>query len=169
VVTDISDKIRNENELKKRARELKESEERYRSLFEMAPDPIITFDLKGYITSVNDAGLRLTGYTKDEVVGKHFTKLGMLMVKSIPSFMKMFKSLLKGDTLETFEVPVQSKDGSLIWGDVHVSLLQKNGQKAEILAMWRDITDKKKLNEKILEQVDNLEFLDIPEVHAQEH
>lgn len=52
--------------------QLRESEEKWRSLVELAPDGITTLNMKGVITSVNPAFLRLTGYTEDEVVGKHF-------------------------------------------------------------------------------------------------
>ena len=56
------------------ARQL-ESERRYRSLFENATDPIATFALDGTFTSVNPAVEQLTGYTRQELLGRHFSEL----------------------------------------------------------------------------------------------
>ena len=50
---------------------LRDSEERYRDLVENAQDLIYTRGLDGRIQSVNRAGLQLTGYTRDEFIGKH--------------------------------------------------------------------------------------------------
>src|SRR5689334_25051495 len=47
---------------------LRESEERYRELFENANDMVYTHDLSGRITSINRATERLTGYTRDEML-----------------------------------------------------------------------------------------------------
>jgi PAS domain S-box-containing protein len=49
---------------------LNASDERYRLLFELSPDGIATFDIKGVVTSVNPAFLKLTGFSKEEIVGK---------------------------------------------------------------------------------------------------
>ena len=58
----------NESEIIK---QLRESEEKWRSLVELAPDGIVTMNMKGVITSINSAFTRLTGYSSEEVVGKH--------------------------------------------------------------------------------------------------
>ncbi|HPG38556.1 MAG TPA: PAS domain S-box protein [bacterium] len=50
--------------------ELRESEERYRAAFNTSPDSIIISTLKGLWIDVNDSFTRITGFTRDEVVGK---------------------------------------------------------------------------------------------------
>jgi len=50
--------------------ELRESEERYRELFENAKDATYVHDLSGRYTSVNRAAEKLTGYTRAEILGK---------------------------------------------------------------------------------------------------
>jgi len=69
-----------------------ESEKRLRSLVELAPDGIITISMRGDVTSINSAYSKLTGYSKDEIVGKHFTKLDVLKMKDLPKMVKMFGS-----------------------------------------------------------------------------
>ena len=59
VATDITENRRAEASIK-------ESEERYRELFENANDIIYTHDLQGNFTSLNRSGERITGYTREE-------------------------------------------------------------------------------------------------------
>ena len=51
---------------------LRASEERYRDLFENAQDAIYVHDLGGKYISVNRAAEKLTGYTRDEILGRNF-------------------------------------------------------------------------------------------------
>ena len=60
VATDITEHRRAEASIR-------ESEERYRELFENANDIIYTHDLQGNFTSLNRTGERITGYSREEV------------------------------------------------------------------------------------------------------
>ncbi|HET9113391.1 MAG TPA: EAL domain-containing protein [Burkholderiales bacterium] len=55
--------------------QLKESERWYRYMVNNSPDFIYTLDEKGYVTFCNDRVESLLGYSKDAVIGKHFSKL----------------------------------------------------------------------------------------------
>ena len=63
--------IRDITERKRSEEALKESESRFRELFENANDLIYTHDLRGQFTSLNRAGERITGYTREEASGDH--------------------------------------------------------------------------------------------------
>ena len=65
-------------EAQKRSEELKNSEERLRILFEYAPDAYYMSDLKGTFVDGNKAAEHLTGYSRDELIGKSFLQLGLL-------------------------------------------------------------------------------------------
>ena len=63
-----------ETERKQAEETLRESEEKYRRLFELCPIGITTLDMKGVVTSCNPAVFRAGGYSEDEIVGKHFSR-----------------------------------------------------------------------------------------------
>ena len=56
----------------------KASEERFRILFEHAPDGCYLNDMKGTFVDGNQAAEKITGYSRDELVGKSFLELPML-------------------------------------------------------------------------------------------
>src|SRR5262249_30087047 len=58
------------NQIRQRLQTEADLESRYRGLFENANDLVFTTDLEGRLTSLNLAGERLTGYSRDEVLGR---------------------------------------------------------------------------------------------------
>jgi len=128
---------------------LRESEEKYKGIFELAPDNILTLDLKGKITSCNTTAARLSGYSKDEIVGKHFAKLGFFKAKDLPKHLKMLSSIIRGKVAEPFEVKCYRRDGTPRWVETHISLMEKNGKTTGFQAIARDVTERKKAEEEL--------------------
>ena len=135
-----------ERELEERT--LRESEEMYRSLFELAPDGIITFNLKGFITSANPAYFRITGFKEEQIIGRHFMKIGVSRVRDIPKYLELFAALVRGEQPPPIEFPFIHSDGSLRWGEGHYALIKVRG-KREVIATARDITDRRNADEKL--------------------
>ena len=146
-VTGIQAVVRDITERKKAEEQLRESEEKYRTIVELAPDGIATVDLKGVITSCNTAFLDMSGFTRDEIVGKHFTKLPTIHRQDIPHYMKMLASLIKGKIPGPFEVRWVHKDGTPRLGELHVSIMRKGRTIMGIQAIARDITERKRAEE----------------------
>ncbi len=121
----------------------------YRSLFELSPDGIITTDLKGMITSVNQAFLNLTGFSKEELVGKHFRHLGTMRVQDLPKYVKLFTDILRGKIAGTFESQYLHKDGEVGWSEVRLGLIKDAGKMVGMQAIVRDITKRKKAEESL--------------------
>jgi len=134
---------------------LGESEELYRSMIELSPDSIFAIDTKGVITLCNTAATRLLGYSKDELIGKHFSKLGTLKLRDTPKYLKVFRSVLGEKAIEPMEVTFYHKDRTIRRVDVRVNSL-KIGGKTIIQTTARDITERKRVEESLQESNENI-------------
>ena len=168
VYGELAHSIRKAAERKKTTRALEESEAKWRSLVEMAPDGMATISKSGVITSVNNAFLRLTGYTKEEIVGKHFTKLQTIQAKDVPKYLKLMVSALRGKIPKPFEYSYIRKDGTIGWGEAHIGFLKKNGKTIGYQAILREITERKQAEQAVRESQQKFEemFMSNPEASA---
>ncbi|MEE8591717.1 MAG: PAS domain-containing protein, partial [Spirochaetia bacterium] len=128
---------------------LRESEEKYRGLFDLSPFAIVISDMKGRITDVNDAVIRMAGFPRDELIGKHFSKLPVFSKRDIPRYLKIFSSFLNGKPLGPLEIPVQSRDGNTGTLELHASFVEADGEKIGIQAVFKDVTLQKETEEKL--------------------
>jgi len=129
---------------RRRAEEaLRASEETYRALFEYAPDGILAMDRMGFIRSCNKTFTEITGFSGEDVVGKHFSKVAVLPIKDIPRFVNVYKTVMQGRMVEPFEYEFVTKDGRRRTGLMHVSATMKDGKVHEIQARGTDITDRR--------------------------
>jgi len=132
---------------KKMEKALQLSEGKYRRMVEQAPDSIITFDLNGVVTSCNPASVAISGYSKDGVIGKHFSELRSLSKKEIQKFLKLLPSFLDGKVPEPFEIAYLNENGTSAFGEVHISLMKEGERITGFQAIMRDVTEHKKAEE----------------------
>ena len=125
-----------------------QAEELYRNMVELSPDSVLTVGAKGTIIGCNSAAEKMLGYPRDEIVNRHFSKLGAVRLKDVPRYTKLLGSILIGKATEPVEITFKCKDGALRLADVRVSLL-KVGGKTTILATLRDITERKQMEQEI--------------------
>ena len=100
--------MRDVTEERQAREELRRSEKRYRHLFEGASNAIMTFDSLGRFTTVNDAGESISGYRRDELIGRFFAPL--LALEALPKAVLEFRHALSGSPGE-FETVMVRKDG----------------------------------------------------------
>ena len=86
--------------------------ELFQQVVEFSPDSIVLLDLKGVIIWCNNNAATISGHSREELVGKRFTKLGTFRSRDLPKYLKMFSSAIKGKRLEPFMVEVRHKDGT---------------------------------------------------------
>ncbi|HIK28732.1 MAG: PAS domain S-box protein [Oscillatoriaceae bacterium SKW80] len=119
---------------------LKESEVRFRSLFEAAPDFIHVVDEQGIIRQTNPASIRQSGYQEEELIGKRLDEF--FTPESRNSFANAFPYLLeKGSHRQ--EVELLRKDGTIAIMDCSCSVVRRSGEFAYIMVIQRDISDRK--------------------------
>ncbi len=122
---------------------LRESEERFRDLFENASDLVCTMDLEGNLTSVNKSGERLTGYTQSEAVKMNLAQIVTPEMLGITREMMNRKS--DQDITTTYEVDITRKDGGSVTLEISSRLLLQRGKETGIQAIGRDITQRKQV------------------------
>ena len=138
---------------------LTESEDGFYNIVELAPDGIITIDQRGFIRTVNPAFCRLTGFSKEAIMGKHFTTLRTARMRDLPKFTKLFTSILKGEVSKPVEFQFKRKDGSIRWGEAHAGLLKRAGKVVGVQAIARDITERRQMEERLKESEARLSIL----------
>jgi len=122
--------------------ELRESEERYRELFENANDIVYTHDLEGVVTSVNLAGERASGYAREEMVGQHIHEL--LVPEDRDRAAEAMEKKLRGEAAATFyEVTMRSRDGRRIPLELSTRLIYRDGKPVGVQGLARDVSDRK--------------------------
>lgn len=134
IIRDITDR-------KRTGEYLKQSEERYRDLFENANDVIYVHDLQGNFISVNRTGLRVFGYKRDEVL-----KLNIREVVAPPDLEKalnQIKAKIAGLDSTSYEINCVRKDGRGVVFEVNSRVIFENGNPVSIQGIARDITDRK--------------------------
>lgn len=133
---------------RKRAEEaLRTSEQSYRDLFEYANDMVFTQDLAGNYTSLNQAGERITGYSRAEVLGMNFSD--MAGPEYSAAVHKLNEALLAGKKLPPQELQITSKDGRRVALEVNARLIHKDGQPVGMQGIGRDITERKSLEDQL--------------------
>ncbi|HEU4510721.1 MAG TPA: PAS domain S-box protein [Pyrinomonadaceae bacterium] len=120
---------------------LRESEERYRELFENARDAIFVHDLEGNYTSVNRAAEQLSGYTREEIIGHKVTEF--VADDHMRHMDKRFCTKVAQAGENTYEVEVLAKDGRRIPVEVSSRAIYENGVLVGVQGMGRDITERK--------------------------
>ena len=126
---------------------LRESEERYRSLVETAPDGIILTDLHGYITMANQRATQLYGYpTPTDLLGRRAIEL--VAPEDRQRTVEHCRSVLATGSVGTAEYTALMRDGETFPVEIRVSLLKQNeaGPEALIYACT-DISDRRRTEE----------------------
>jgi PAS domain S-box-containing protein len=120
---------------------LRESEERYRELFENAKDAIYVHDLDGNYIRINRAAEELSGYSREEIVGHNFIEF--IPKEHIKLVRQSFCAKLAKVGETSYEVDVVAKDGRRVPVEVSSRAIYENGVLVGVQGMARDITERK--------------------------
>lgn len=126
---------------------LKESEEKFRTLFESANDAILILDMEGNFIDINKTAHEQLGYSKEEMLSMHLSKL------DTPEFalrIPMRIEQIKKHGHYVFESAHQRKDGTSMPIEINARIIDFQGKKA-MLSVNRDITQRKRAEEKLRE------------------
>ena len=126
---------------------LRESEDKFRSIFEQATDGILIADAETKkLIEANNAMRVMLGYTHDEIFGLSIDDIHPK--EDLPGIRESFEKQLRGEISLAPEVAVLRKDGSVFYADINATHLTLR-EKQCLCGIFRDITDKQKLEDQL--------------------
>lgn len=119
----------------------RKAEEKFRTLFNTVTDCMVILDRNGYIRNINRAGYERLGYTMDELVGLHISRLEppQLFANKTPNILASIEE--NGHTI--FESAHVRKDGSIMPVEINCKIIELDGQEV-FFSVIRDITERKR-------------------------
>jgi two-component system, LuxR family, sensor kinase FixL len=122
---------------------------RYENLFENANDMVITCDLAGHITSVNQTGEQLLGRRREDIVTKK-------LVEFVADEQRAAAVQWFGQIVQNVDLPPQEWDfvdglGKRVRLEIGARIVEQKGKIVEVEGIARDITERKRLEKEILE------------------
>ena len=141
------DLVQDKQKLELLLKELNKSEQWHRSLFDSATDGIIVLDRNGIIMNANDNACVMHGYSKHDLLGSPIT-----LLESDTQREKMAERMLRilaGESL-VFETTHNKKDGSPLQLEISSKAIVIDDE-LYIQSFYRDVTEKKKLREHLVQ------------------
>jgi len=123
---------------------LRESESRYRNLFENAVEGIFQSSIEGRFLSVNPTMAHIFGYESPEEMIRQVTDIGLQIYASLESRKKFVEDLVSQGAVEKFEAQNLRKDRSIIWTSTNARAVKdESGNIIYFEGFLTDITDRK--------------------------
>jgi len=141
--------VRDITERKLAEQRLRESEDRFRSIFEHATDGIMIGDIeqKRHVEA-NRAICTMLGYTRDELTNLRVEDIHP--EEDVPRILDLFERQARGEVSMGFDIPMLRKDGSVLYADINSAQVALGGKKY-LVGIFRDNTERKQAEEKILQ------------------
>ena len=112
-------------------------------LLNLLSDPALIVDEKGDFLNVNSAFEEVTGLSRKELIGSHFSKLNILTAEMKVALLEIVKKRIRDEPNEPYEVCFTGKAGETRYVEVKERKIRYAGQSA-YLNVLRDVTDRKK-------------------------
>lgn len=137
-------------ERKEAEKRLRESEDRFRTIFEQSSDGIMIADLEDkQQVEANHAICAMLGYTREELMSLHVEDVHPK--EDLPWIMEVFERQVRGEISLAADIPMLRKDGTVIYADVNSKQIILNGKNC-IVGYFRDITERKQAVEALRER-----------------
>jgi len=134
------------------------SEEKYRNLFKNSPNGIIIIDINGIIIDCNAAATKISGYTKDDLIGKNYLEIPFYSEKNKKKLLSRFYEHNKNRNPAPLELEIIQKDGRVKWVKIQSSLF-KVGAEDYVQAIFQDITKQKIAEQKLIESEEKFRII----------
>lgn len=140
-----------QDQVLKQGEALVESERRFATLINEAPDPMVTLSSLGFIESMNQEAEKATGYRSHELFGKHFSAIGVISGVSLAKAFKEFILVMAGKNRPPFELEITPKGGVQQTYEANSRLMDLGGKSRGILVVFRNISERRRLEQQLLQ------------------
>ena len=144
-----------ERQVRKRTEDLMRSEENYRSLVNLSPDPIIICHMDGKIKSINEAALGMLGY--GSVDGLESENISKLLLDGGNAWERCLWLVNKEGTLKNQEFDFVKKKGGKVVGEVSAKMADLHPERYVHMVV-RDVTERNILRSRMEEAKGQCEF-----------
>ncbi len=149
VAHDITERKRSEEKIR-------QSEEKYRNILEHMQEAYYEVDLTGNLTFCNDSLCLITEYSRNELLGQNYSKFSDPEI-SKKVFQLFNQVYITGEPEDRFDWQVLRKDNTRRYIEASVSLIKDAaGENIGFRGLLRDITDRKRADEKLQQTLDSL-------------
>lgn len=152
----ISGVVKDITEKKKFEKELKRSENKFKTAFLVSPDSInVNLLESGVYVEINEGFTELSGYTRDDVIGK--SSIDINIWKNLEDRNRLLEVLRRDGFIENLEAEFVLKDGSTKTALMSARIIDYGGQKA-ILSITRDLTERLQYQKSLQESEERLQY-----------
>ncbi|MCG8567965.1 MAG: ATP-binding protein [Desulfobacterales bacterium] len=150
---------RKEKHLRQTSQDLAVNEQRFRDLYENAPIAYFSMDYQGAIFRCNRMAESLLGYDKTELVGQNVVTFLSHAADTQIKYGSIWDILKKGNNIRDMELTLVRKGGETLWISLSLdAIMGENGRVVELRAMAMDISQRKQLENQLL-QVQKMEAI----------
>ena len=143
---------------------IKESEEKYKTLFEFAMDGIMIADLETKrFKYANPAICKMLGYSAEELEGMSIRDIHPK--NKLEHVISEFEAQAKGEKTLALDIPCLRKDGTIIYADINTTVALVDGKKCNI-GFFRDNTEGKKAKQALRESEEKIRSMANSAQHA---
>lgn len=135
---------------------LRDSETRFRSVWEDSSDGMRLMDEKGTVLSVNRAYCKMMNIAPEEIIGKPISEVYEISVRD--NVMAKVAQRFSTENIEPHMVrSLVLRNGKTITVEVSNSMIERENNQPVLLSIFRDVTERRKAEEKIREQIKIIE------------
>ncbi len=140
--------VRDITERKKAEQVIRESERKFRDLFENTTDLIQIITPDGRFLLVNPSWMVTLGYFDDDI--GHISLWDIIHPESMPHCKEIFQQVLSGKSVQNVETVLVAKDGRPVVLEGNISCFFKGDTLEYIRCIFHDITERKRMEEELL-------------------
>lgn len=131
----------------------KKAKERFKKLYETAPDPVFFIDNDGVIKETNNAFSQLLGYDEEEVVGESIEEAIFLTEEGQKEAMDKFKRRMSGEDVPVYTLEFEHRDGDILLMEINASLMHRERDLAGEIVIARNVTGREKTKDELRDSI----------------